>query len=82
MTIYELTPVYDSRKSFYGKAHVITYDNGTIELQSYDTIVSRIINGAVDKSGLHAYSRTTDRHIRDFFRQHGIDIDNFEKGVK
>jgi len=30
MRIYELTPMKDSRKSFYGKAKVIEHDNGTL----------------------------------------------------
>ena len=43
MKIYELSARYDARKSFYGKAHIIDYENGTLELQSYDTIVSRCV---------------------------------------
>lgn len=67
MKIYELAARYDSRKSFYGKAHVIEKDDGTIELQSYDTIVSRCINGKVEHLG--KWSQTTSRHQREFERQ-------------
>ena len=37
MKIYELEARFDARKSFYGKAHVIDYENGTFELLSYVT---------------------------------------------
>ena len=44
MRIYELEARFDARKSFYRKAHVIDYENGILELQSYNTIVSRCVN--------------------------------------
>ena len=43
MRIYELEARFDARKSFYGKAHIIDHENGVLELQSYDTIVSRCV---------------------------------------
>lgn len=64
---YELQPRYDSRKSFYGKAHIIDHGNGTFELQSYDTIVSRCVNGKVEHLG--KWSQTTSRHQREFEKQ-------------
>lgn len=67
MKIYELQARYDSRKSFYGKAHVIDYENGTIELQSYDTIVSRCVNGIVEHLG--KWGQTTSRHQKEFEKQ-------------
>lgn len=67
MRIYELYPRYDARKSFYGKAHVIDYEDGTFELQSYETIVSRCVNGRVEELG--KWSSTTMRHQREFRRQ-------------
>jgi len=67
MKIYELSARYDSRESFYGKAHVIDHENGTIELQSYNTIVSRCENGKVEHLG--RWSQTTSRHQREFERQ-------------
>ena len=33
-TISELSPVYDSRDSFYGKAHMLEQGDGTIILRS------------------------------------------------
>ena len=67
MKVYELSARYDARKSFYGKANVIDYENGTIELQSYDTIVSRCINGKVEELG--RWSMTTTRHQKEFRKQ-------------
>lgn len=67
MKIYELSPRYDTRKSFYGKAHVVDHENGTTELQSYDTIVSRCVNGKVEELG--KWSATTTRHQKEFRKQ-------------
>lgn len=67
MRIYELEPQFDARKSFYGKAHVIDNEDGTFELQSYNTIVSRCINGKVEELG--KWSNTTTRHQKEFRRQ-------------
>lgn len=67
MYIFELSARYDSRKSFYGKAHVIDHENGVFELQSYNTIVSRCINGVVEHLG--EWSQTTSRHQREFEKQ-------------
>ena len=67
MKIYELTARFDARKSFYGKAHVIDHENGVVELQSYNTIVSRCTNGVVEHLG--RWSQTTSRHQREFEKQ-------------
>ena len=67
MEIFELVPCYDARKSFYGKAHVIDHEDGTLELQSYDTIVSRCVNGKVEELG--KWSATTTRHQKEFRKQ-------------
>lgn len=67
MKIYELTTRFDTRKSFYGKAHIIDHGNGVIELQSYNTIVSRCVNGVVEHLG--RWSQTTSRHQREFEKQ-------------
>lgn len=68
MTMYELSARYDSRKSFYGKAHVIELDNGTLQLQSYDTIVGEIKNGKYFQLW-DGKSQTTTRHIKEFIKQ-------------
>jgi hypothetical protein len=62
---YELPPIYDRAKSFYGRAHVVEW-NGCKYLVSYYTTVARI-----DKDGsFHrlwgGYSATTMRHINSF----------------
>ena len=67
MKIFELSPRYDARKSFYGKARVIDHEDGTIELQSYNTIVSRCVNGKVEEFG--KWSATTTRHQKEFRKQ-------------
>ena len=67
MRIYALEPKFDARKSFYGKAHIIDHENGTFELQSYDTIVSRCVNGKVEDLG--KWSNTTTRHQKEFRKQ-------------
>ena len=68
MNIYELTARFDRRKSFYGKAHVIELDNGTKQLQSYDTIVGEIRNGKYFQLW-DGKSQTTTRHINEFKKQ-------------
>ena len=72
---YELTPQYDSRQSFYGKAHVDTGKNGDKNrLYSYDTLVAEIIDG---KPVVHGtYSATTLRHIKDWLKQNGFRADS------
>lgn len=67
MKTFELSARYDRRKSFYGKANVIDHENGTLELKSYNTIVSRCVNGKVEHLG--TWSQTTTRHQREFERQ-------------
>ena len=67
MKILELVPRYDTRKSFYGKAHVVDHEDGMIELQSYNTIVSRCVNGKVEELG--KWSATTTRHQKEFRKQ-------------
>lgn len=72
MRIYELTPMKDSRKSFYGKAKVIEHDNGTIQLQSYNTIVCEIAGG-VFRMLWDGRTQTTTRHINEFKHQFNIE---------
>ena len=67
MKIYELTAKYDSRKSFYSKARVIDYENNVVELQSYNTIVSRCVDGKIEHLG--KWSQTTSRHQKEFEKQ-------------
>jgi hypothetical protein len=67
----ELEPVFDSRKSFYGKAVVIDCE-GVRYLKSYDTIVAQIEGDEAEIFG--TYSPTTLRHIKDFLHQNDFEI--------
>lgn len=69
---YQLTPKYDSRASFYGKANV-EVDDDEIRLISYTTHVATIKDGKATIKG--TYSTTTLRHIKDFLKQHGFKAD-------
>ena len=62
---HELEPD-DSHRSFYGKAHTKTVDDGTIYLCSYHTIVmSRTPDGLCHRHW-GGWSATTGRHVRAF----------------
>lgn len=65
----ELKPIYDSRKSFYGKATITEDENGKT-LTSYSTTVARIQGDSVKVYG--TYSATTLRHIKEFLKQNGF----------
>lgn len=74
---FELTPHFDSRQSFYGKAKVVVRDDGTQILYSYGTPVCRIKDGKATL--LHkgylgwSSSQTTLRHVKDFLKQNGFE---------
>lgn len=75
MELKELQAIYDGRKSFYGKAHLIESDE-KVELQSYDTIVATYHKNE-NKFVLHGdYSPTTLRHQKEFANQLGFDFKN------
>lgn len=74
MKIYELSAIYDRRKSFYGKAIVIERDDGIIQLQSYNTIVCETDNNGYFKRLWDGNTQTTNRHIREFTRQFNCGI--------
>lgn len=69
MYILELTPQHTTRKSFYGKAKVIIKDDGTLQLQSYDTIVCEIDTMGDFNMLWDGKSNTTTRHIKEFKEQ-------------
>lgn len=73
----ELEPRFDIRKSFYGKAHVLRMDDGSIVLQSYETQVAVIKNGKLGIRG--DYSATTTRHIKEFARQNDFHVDSMRR---
>ena len=81
--IYELFPRYDARASFYGKAHEIEYEDGTIELRSYSTIVAKINPTSPQTAEVYGwYSQTTGRHIKEFLKQHGFKAENQSQILK
>ena len=70
MHMYELNPMFDNRKSFYGKAFVESDPKtGDLTLRSYGTKVAVIKAGKLEVFG--TYSVTTLRHIKEFMRQNG-----------
>ena len=72
--IYDLSPVYDSRQSFYSKARVDTGDkDDQNKLYSYNTLVAEIKDGKPVVYG--TYSATTLRHIKDWLKQNGFKAD-------
>ena len=69
--IYDLVPVYDGRKSFYGKAKVIEIENDVF-LISYGTIVAFFNRDTKIAKVIDTYSATTLRHIKEFLKQSGF----------
>lgn len=70
-----LQPIYDSAKSFYGKAEVKREDQSLV-LYSYETKVASY-NIFTDEFSLHTEhpqwcSNTSLRHIKEFMQQRGL----------
>ena len=75
MQFYELDCRYDARQSFYGKAKVVV-DKGCTTLYSYDTKVAQINRkGELKLLPCWDYSQTTMRHVKEFMRQNGFNVD-------
>ena len=78
---YDLSPRYDSRQSFYGKARVDTGDAGDKnKLYSYNTLVAEIKDGKPVVYG--TYSATTLRHIKDWLKQNGFKAETAKQIMK
>ena len=77
MIYYELTPMYDGRASFYGKALVFDLGNGISELHSYGTTVAKINRKrhTVVLFPAWDHSATTLRHVKEFLRQYGFNAE-------
>jgi hypothetical protein len=67
----ELQISYDARKSFYGKAKIIS-ENGEMALISYNTKVAYIKDGKAVFLGI--WGCTTTRHIKEFLKQNSFDV--------
>ena len=79
----KLEPIYDSRKSFYGKAEV-KQSGDLSELYSYGTLVAQKgtdANGTYYKS-MGKYSQTTTRHQKEFFKQSGLTDEEIKQIMK
>ena len=75
----ELVCRYDSRKSFYGKARVVSMPD-RIALISYNTKVAEIKDNKAVVFG--TYSMTTLRHIKEFLLQNGFKADSSAQILK
>ena len=75
----DLQAEFDSRDSFYGKAQIITTPTGS-KLQSYSTIVAEIKDGVPVVHG--AYSPTTTRHIKEYLKQNGFEVESTKQVLK
>lgn len=71
-TIEELAPMHCRNKSFYGKAHVLRYEDGCIALMSYRTVVCEIDAKGNFHRTWDRYSATTMKHVHDFMVQNGL----------
>lgn len=85
---FEMQPLYDSHRSFYGKAFVERWDTGhgtQLVLKSYGTVVARVTPTYSDEDittyaveiGMKYLSATTLRHVKEFLAQ----TDDVFKGV-
>lgn len=95
---FELQPLYDSHKSFYGKAFVERWDtkHGTqLVLKSYGTVVAKVTPTYSDEDittyaveiGIGYLSATTLRHVKEFLAQiddtfHGVTLSWLRKAVR
>ncbi len=69
--VNDITPQYDNRQSFYGKARVD--DNGNEKtLYSYNTPVAKIVGNKVELLPKWDWSQTTLRHVKEFLKQKDI----------
>lgn len=72
-SIYELSPEYGGRNSYYGKAQIEVNPDGKT-LYSYGTPIMTIKDGQIKMlCGEWALTNTTIRHIREFMQQEGLD---------
>jgi hypothetical protein len=69
--IWDLIPVYNGQKSYYGKAKVMENIQGEIILISYWTEIAKITKEGLIPLWIN-YSATTSRHLQDFLYQYGL----------
>jgi hypothetical protein len=79
--VYDMSPQYDARQSFYGKARVD--DNGNEKtLYSYNTPVAKIIGNKVELLPKWDWSQTTLRHVKEFLKQNGFEANSLAQMKK
>lgn len=76
---YFLEAKYDSCKSFYKKAKVVSREDGTILLQSYKSVICILHKDKTLDVVAKDYelTRTTVRHLKEFLKQNGFE---YKKG--
>lgn len=84
----ELSAINDSRASFYNKANVVEKNN-VLNLYSYETLVATynktnkkltiLPNSQFAPNG--KYSMTTTRHIKEFAKQNGVNLQKALVGI-
>lgn len=81
---YYLGCRYDSRQSFYGKARVEEFSDGSEILWSYSTAVACITweNGVRKAHVRGQYSMTTTRHVKEYLKQNGFKVDTMKQVLK
>lgn len=72
-----LQPIYSSRKSFYGKAKVLSLNETTHALYSYGELVAAVKDNEVRLCYYWDCSSTTTRHIHEFLAQYAFGFDYF-----
>ncbi len=77
----ELPCMYDARQSFYGKARVKDTYRGEL-LISYDTEVMKVEDGELFRKEDQPESATTRRHMVEFARQHGFNVNGKDDLMK
>ena len=77
--LFELTPKFDSRKSFYGKA-IISFDGDRRLLLSYGTPVAFIEpdQPPVMLDGWDS-TQTSLRHVKEFLKQNDLKAESLEQ---
>ena len=77
--LFELTPKFDSRKSFYGKA-LIRFEGDLKLLFSFDTPVVYIGPDLLPVMlNDWDYSQTTLRHVKEFLKQNDLKAESLER---
>lgn len=73
LDIKELEPRFCNNKSFYQKAHVVTYKNYYV-LKSYGLNILAVKNDLIVTTSDYSYSNTTRRHVHEFLKQYYTDL--------